>query len=580
MTDKNKDFEPVRGPMALIILDGCGLRESRAYNCLALAQTPFLDYLMDNDHHIDSSLEDIIGATASTSLVAVGEPVGMPDGAKGSTSVGHEVLSGAAYEHPMYRISKAINDDGVMENVEIDAAIDYAVEHASTLHLLGLVSNNREHSDIVHLYAIMRRAAQRKIKRVCVHFFSDGRGTPPFSAPRFVEDLTIKAEEIFGDNGIEFLVGTVGGRDITMNRSADTWSKTETAFRAIVEARGPKIENIEEGLREDYDKGLTDQYVSPRVIGDYDGFHNHDSVIHWNFRKDRAEFLMRMLLDPEEDFRRRLMESSDETYSENGFQRLKFKSDLDLSTVKTTSLVESYEGIPCPVAFIEPTQDWTMGKFLAHFGINQYRMSGVDKARAVILLSGGKREQPFEGEQRVVLPLPDDVRDYMHNYEEHKGERGFRFEPYAKYPEIELEDLAWALSLKIESESPKTAFLVNFCNPDMVGHTGDVGAGILAMETVDSALKEVVTAVRRQGGLAIITADHGNIEEMMTEDGDPNTFHTGSPVPFVIVGAGNLKLREDGSLRDVAPTVFHLLFGRELDIITQELVGKTLIEPE
>jgi len=574
---KSNEIPAFNGPSALIIMDGCGIRQEESYNCVALAQTPFLDYLRGSDgRYLDPEIKKLVGETSSTEVVAVGPSVGMPEGAKGSTAVGHEVLSGVDYVHPMYQINSAIKD-GVMENNLIDEAIDYTVAMNSTIHLLGLVSNNQEHSHIVHLYAILRRIVQRGGSRIRIHYFSDGRGTPPFSAPRFLEDLTMTAEDIIGDKEVDFKVATIGGRDITMNRSADSWYKTEKTYRAIIEGQGPRMATPEEALKAAYEKNLTDQYVTPTVLGDYEGVDNRDLIIHWNFRKDRGEFLMRMLVDPVTDLTESLRNSPDETYRDlQRFERWKNRPSLHYDTLHFVGLVEYYRGINCPVAFREPVQDISLGKVLSNHGYHQYRMSGVDKAKAVLLLSGNKVSDPLQGEERITVPLPEDVRSYIKEYDRNKGEIGFKREPYAKYPKLEIENLVEEVVKIIENGDSKTVILVNLCNPDMVGHTGDVSAGIQAMMAVDRALERIVTALRARGGFAIITADHGNIEEMMTEDEEVNTFHTGNKVPLLIVGPPKLDLRDDGSLKDVAPTFLRLLFGREIEEVKNGMKGRLL----
>jgi 2,3-bisphosphoglycerate-independent phosphoglycerate mutase len=572
------------GPSALIIMDGCGVREEEAYNCVALAQTPFLDCL---SHGIcaltrDPRSRNIFEETSYTELIAVGPQVGMPEGAKGSTAVGHEVLSGVDYSHPMHQINSAIHD-GVLVNPLIDEAIDYAVANNSAIHLLGLVSNNQEHSHIVHLYAILRRIVQRGGHKIRIHYFSDGRGTPPFSAPRFLEDLNdmflmiSTGEELTKERTVDFKIATIGGRDITMNRSAESWYKTEATFRAIIEGLGPRMDRPEAALKEAYDKGLTDQYVTPTVLGDYQGVENHDVLIHWNFRKDRGEFLMRMLVDPVIDLTERLKDSPDDTYKElKRFERWKNKPDLYYDTLHIVGLVEYYRGMNCPVAFLEPVQDISLGKVLSLYGCHQWRVSGVDKAKALTLLSGNKVGAPLSGEERITIPLPPDLRSYIKEYDQHKGEQGFKLEPYRKYPKIEIEDLTDKVVEIIEAGDSKTLVLVNLCNPDMVGHTGDVSAGIQAMMAVDKALERIVISVRARGGFALITADHGNIEEMITEDGELNTFHTSNKVPFFMVGPPKMKLRQGGTLKDVAPTFLALLLGREIEEVKKGMKGKPL----
>ncbi len=574
------DIKERQGPLVEIILDGCGDRTEAEYNCFAFAHTPFLDYLMKKKSNLKQEIKDLVGETSYTRLIAVGEEVGMPAGAKGSTAVGHEVLSGVPYEHPMLTINRAINKDGIMENKEIDNLLNYVIEHKSALHLLGLVSNNQEHSHIKHLYAILKAAITKGVENIYIHFFSDGRGTPPHSAPRFAEDLSDRLKEMIGDKkNINVNIATVAGRDIAMNRSKHCWSKTEKSYRAIVEGEGPKSPTLIKSLRNAYDLGLNDQYIPPAVLGDYRGFENYDGVIFWNFRKDRTEFMVRMLVDPAESFTDLLRQSGDEKYTDiERFERVKFKKDLDLSTVKVCALIEYYKDIPCPVAFNAPAYEWSLGKFLSHFGFKQFRLSGVDKAKAVALLSGGKTEDLFAGEERITVPLPDDMRTYIKEYDDHKGEEGYRIDPYAKYPYLELSELTKKIIEIVSEGDNKTCVMVNMANPDMVGHTGDVMAGIKAMEKLDVAVQRITLNTLRKKGIVFITADHGNIEEMITEDGEPSTFHTRAKVPFIIVGAGDLPLRDDGTLRDVAPTLLFFALGYEHELIKNAFPGEILLK--
>lgn len=568
------------GPSALIIMDGAGVREEESYNCIKLARTPFLDCLRDGfcvgPGGTDQSA--VFNVTSYAELVAVGPAVGMPEGAKGSTAVGHEVLSGVDYVHPMHQINSAVRD-GVMDNPVVDEAIDYTVARSSAIHLMGLVSNNQEHSHIIHLYAILRRIVQRGGRKIRIHYFSDGRGTPPFSAPRFLEDLRHHAAEIIGDHPVDFKVATIGGRDITMNRSSETWFKTEQTFRAIIEGQGPRVSDPEEALKKNYDKGLTDQYVTPSVIGDYQGVDNHDALLHWNFRKDRGEYLMRMMLEPVTDLTERLRNSGDETYRDlKRFERWKNRPRLHYDTLYIAGLVEYYRAMTSPVAFREPVQDISLGKMLSVHGYSQYRISGVDKAKAVLLLSGNKVGDPLPGEHRIKIPPPDEVREYIKGYDQFKGEKGYRFEPYAKYPRIEIDALTDKVVEIVENGDSKTVLLINLCNPDMVGHTGDVSAGIQAMMAVDKSLEKIVSAIHGRGGFALITADHGNIEEMITEDGEPNTFHTANKVPLYVVGPPRMRLRDDGTLRDVAPTFLRLLLGHEDPEVKRGMKGRALFD--
>jgi len=536
----------------LVIIDGLGLRRDGMDNPVALANTPFID-----------SFEHI-------PLTAVGPSVGMPEDAKGSTAVGHEVMSGADYVHPMLRISRDIID-GELRNPVIDKVLEDTAQRRAALHLMGLVSTNREHSDIRHLYAVIRRAVVKNITKIRIHFFSDGRGTPPFSAVRFAEDLLEKTEEIKNEN-TDIKIATVGGRDITMNRSSDSWYKTEKTFRAIVEGHAERAKDIFKALKEDYNLGITDQYIKVRVLGDYSGAVNGDTLIHWNFRKDRSAMLMQMLAESEEKLK--------QLTGDKNFRKVKYKKELDFNSLQIAGLVQYYEGMTCPAAYCDIKQEHSLGSLLEEYGYKQFRVSGVDKRLAVILLSGGTRKEPFEHEKRIVVPLPGDMENYKREYEDKKGEEGFTLDPYEKYPEIELPELTKKITELIERASGKTFIIVNISNPDMVGHTANIEAGVKAAEAVDRSLQSIAEAAREKGAYLFITADHGNLEVMETEDGQPSTFHTQNPVPFGIIAPREYKMAAGGCLKDVAPTVLYVMEPRQIEDISEKLKGDILIEGE
>ncbi|MFW6134532.1 MAG: hypothetical protein ACOC5R_03030, partial [Elusimicrobiota bacterium] len=483
-------------------------------------------------------------------------------------AVGHEVMSGAEYIHPMVRINNDIKDK-VMMNEAVDRVLDKTRKKNGRLHLMGLVSRNREHSDIRHLYSIMRRAVQKKVKEIFIHFFTDGRGTPPFSAVRFAEDLENKINEI-SNGAVTVKIATVGGRDITMNRSTDSWYKTIKTFRAIVEGKAKRTKNIFNALKKDYEQGITDQYVKIRVLGDYRGAENNDTFIHWNFRKDRAKMLMQLLTEKENTMKREM--------NDPNFKKIRYKKDLNYDTLDFLALVEYYKGIDCEVAYPDLKQKHSLGNILEKFGYHQYRISGVDKKHAVILLSGGSREKPFPHEERIVVPLPKEMEQYKIQYEEKKGEPGFKMDPYEKYPEIELPRLTEKVIEILENSPSKSFLIVNLSNPDMVGHTASMDAGIKAARAIDRAMEKVYNSAVKCGAYLFITADHGNMEESETEDGLASTFHTENPVPFVITGRNDIELKQGGCLKDVAPTVLYVMEPDSIDIIENEFKGNILVK--
>ncbi len=539
------------GKGLLIIIDGLGLSEKTEDSPLKYANTPFLDNLNYKK------------------IVAVGPRVGMTEDAMGSTAVGHEVMSGVDYVHPMVRVGKDIKK-GVIRNKSIDGVLEKVSSRKKALHLMGLVSTNREHSDIRHLYAIMRRAVQKGVKQIYIHFFADGRGTPPFSAVRFAEDLQIKGEEI-GAKKTTVDIATLSGRDISMNRSTDSWYKTIKTYRAIMEGEALEEDNVFKALKKDYEEKITDQYIKVRVLGDYDGVSEGDALFHWNFRKDRASMLMKVFLKPERELQKII--------GEENFKKLD-KKDLDLSTLDFGALVEYYRDISCPVAYKDLPQKHSLGSMLEDFGYTQYRISGMDKKQAVVLLSGGSREEPFEHEHRVVVPLPDKMEKYMEEYEDKKGQTGFKKNPYEKFPEIELPRLTDKIIETLNHSEPKFFGIVNIANPDMVGHTANKDAAVKAIEKIDSSLKKIIRQAEKTDTMVFITADHGNLEELLTDDDTPSTFHTQNPVPFAVKDplGKDVKIREGGCLKDVAPTVLYAMEPDRKKDIEEKLKGEILID--
>ncbi|RKY24662.1 MAG: hypothetical protein DRP79_07480 [Planctomycetota bacterium] len=563
------------GPFLLIILDGYGIRREREGNAVAQSSTPFFDYISGATRNKDFLRR--YGPVSYTTLTAVGPPVGMPEGARGSTAVGHEVLSGVDYRHPMYLIREGIKNEE-MVSPEIDAAVKYAVRYRSTLHLMGLISDNREHSDIRHLYAILRRAATLGQKKMRLHFFSDGRGTPPQSGPRFVRELREKISEITGgDKSFDVRIATVAGRDISMNRSALYWNKTVSVFRAIVAADARRLDTIERAFEQAYALGLNDQYVPVGVIGDYQGIENHDSLIHFNFRRDRSEMLMKLFAEPEDEIADMLRNSPDATYRDiKEFRKSAGKDGLDFSTLALTALVEYYKGIPCPVAFRAKAHEWTLGRVLSENGFRQTFMSGVDKAAALPLLNGAERKKLYAEQESIIVPLPPEMEQYIRDYDLHKGRTGFEQNPYEKYPEVELRELTDAVIAQLRTADDKTFIAVNICNPDMVGHTANMRAAIECVERIDVSLREIAEQLLDRRGIMLLTADHGNIEELFT-DGEPNTYHTRAKVPFAVLGLPEERpLRTNGTLKDVAPTILYLLFGKERPDIKERFPGRVL----
>jgi 2,3-bisphosphoglycerate-independent phosphoglycerate mutase len=497
--------------LALVILDGWGLAEPGPGNAISLARTPVFDRLWERDPH--------------TELSAQGRDAGLPDGQMGNSEVGHLNLgAGAVVKQDLARIDEAIADGGFFEN---EALLD-ACERARTsprgrLHLLGLVSDGGVHSGWEHIEACIELASQEGVPDVVFHAFTDGRDTLPHGGRTYLAEL----ERWLRQAG---RVGTVNGRYYAMDRDT-RWERTKLAYDAIVHARGLHAASSAEAIEAAYERGETDEFVRPTVIGDYDGVAAGDVGIFINFRPDRARQLTRALAEP----------GFDEFPRAGG-------ATLDLTTMTCYR-----KGWPYPVAFPEERPKTTLAETIAAAGGRQLHVAETEKYAHVTYFFNGGREEELEGEERCLVESPRDVPTYDHK------------------PEMSARAAAAAFVERWGGGDYRFG-IINFANPDMVGHTGVIPAAVTAVETVDAYLGDVVAAVEAKGGICIVTADHGNCDHMLEPDGSPNTAHSLNPVPLIVTAEG-LKLRERGILADVAPTALDLLGIPKPEAMT----GQTLI---
>jgi len=497
--------------LALVILDGWGLASPGPGNAISLAETPVFDRLWARYPH--------------TELSAQGRDVGLPDGQMGNSEVGHLNLgAGAIVKQDLARIDDAIADGSFFDNDVLRAACDSARRSPrGRLHLLGLVSDGGVHSGWEHIEATIELASQEGVPDVVFHAFTDGRDTLPHGGRGYLGEL----ERWLRQAG---RVGTVGGRYYAMDRDT-RWERTKLAYDAIVHASGLRAMSADEAIEAAYARDESDEFVKPTVIGDYDGAAAGDVAIFVNFRPDRARQMSRALAEP--DF---------EEFSRSGGPL------LDLTTMTSYRKGWNY-----PVAFPEARPQATLAKVVSEAGGRQLHVAETEKYAHVTYFFNGGREEEWEGEEHFLVDSPRDVPTYDHK------------------PEMSARAAADTF-VSHWSEGAYRFGIINFANPDMVGHTGVIPAAVKALEEVDGCLADVVAAVERSGGACMITADHGNCDHMLEPDGSPNTAHSLNPVPLIVT-VDDLQLRDHGILADVAPTALQLLGIPRPEAMT----GKSLV---
>jgi len=504
---------PSAGPvpsLALVVLDGWGLAPAGPGNAISQASTPVFDELWDRYPH--------------TTLSASGRDVGLPDGQMGNSEVGHLNLgAGAVVQQDLTRIDDAVADGSFFDNPVLKAACQAAVSGPrGRLHLMGLVSDGGVHSGWEHIEACVELAAREGVPDLVVHAFTDGRDTAPKSGAGYLTEL----ERWLRRAG---RVGTVSGRFYAMDRDG-RWERIKEAYDALVHAQGLNADSAVAAVEESYERGETDEFVRPTVIGDYDGMADGDAVLHFNFRPDRARELIMALGEPDFD---------------------EFPRGVSPS-VELTTLTEYRKGWKYPVAFPPQVPKVTLAQVIASEGATQLHVAETEKYAHVTYFFNGGREAEWEGEERCLVPSVRDVPTYDHG------------------PEMSARAAADEFSQRWARDGFRFG-IINFANPDMVGHTGDIPAAVKGVETVDGCLGDVVTAVHGSGGACIVTADHGNADNMLEPDGSPNTAHSTNPVPFIVTVNG-LSLAE-GRLADVAPTALALLGIQQPEAMT----GRSLI---
>ena len=493
-------------------MDGFGLRPDTAGNAIANARKPFL--------------EKVFETCPGCQLSASGLDVGLPEGQMGNSEVGHtNIGAGRVVFQDLPRISKAIADGDFFRNEAYLAAMNACKDKGTALHVFGLLSDGGVHSHISHIFALLDMAKEQGLKRVYVHPFLDGRDVPPQSGKGFVEQLAGKCAQL-GNAAI----ATVSGRYYAMDRDK-RWDRVQKAFDAIALGQGDACDSAVEAVQASYDAGVTDEFVVPVIIGDYAGVDEGDSIIFMNFRPDRAREITRCFVDP-------------------AFGDLPWQP-IPVQYVCTTEYDATMPGVT--VAFPKEKLENTFGEYIASLGLTQLRIAETEKYAHVTFFFNGGVEQVFPGEDRALIPSP-------------------KVPTYDLKPDMSAREVAAEAVKRIES-GEYDVIILNFANCDMVGHTGVYEAARLAVETVDECVSRVVEATSKMGGVSLITADHGNADRMLEDDGEtPYTAHTTNLVPFCIVGAD--EIGRAGKLSDIAPTMLDLMGLAK----PREMSGETLIE--
>ena len=502
----------------LMILDGFGMNEKEEGNAVKIAQIP--------------ALTEILTKNPNTMIHTSGLEVGLPEGQMGNSEVGHtNIGAGRIVYQDLAKITKSIEDGDFFSKPEFVKAIENCKANNSKLHIMGLLSDGGVHSHNRHLYGLLELAKRKDFEDVYVHCFMDGRDTPPASG----EGYLIKLEEKLKEKGVG-QIASLSGRFYAMDRDK-RWERVSLAYDALVHGEGEKALDAVAAIEESYQKEIFDEFVKPTVITNKAGeplakIENGDSVIFFNFRPDRAREITRSIVDKEFD----------------GFETEK----LDTYFVCMTPYDETMPNVE--VAFRKEEIRNTFGEYISKKGLKQLRIAETEKYAHVTFFFNGGEEKQYEGEDRILVPSP-------------------KVETYDLKPEMSAYEVTDKVIEAIKSEK-YDSIILNYANPDMVGHTGSIDAAVKALETINDCVAKVVEAVKSVDGVLLITADHGNAEQMIDyKTGEPHTAHTTNPVPLAVVGLpGNKKVRE-GRLADLAPTMLDIMGLEKPD----EMTGESLI---
>ncbi|MBU5425910.1 2,3-bisphosphoglycerate-independent phosphoglycerate mutase [Tissierella pigra] len=505
-----------KSPVMLIILDGFGVGKTYEGNAVKLSKTPNIDKLFEQ--------------YPNTTLDASGFAVGLPEGQMGNSEVGHlNIGSGRIIYQDLTKITKSIEDGDFFNKNEFLEAIENAKKNNSKIHLMGLVSSGGVHSHNSHLYGLLELMKNHDFYNVYIHGILDGRDVPPTSGKEDIKELIEKIDEI----GVGH-IATISGRYYAMDRDK-RWDRIKLAYDAFTLGKGKESENPLIAIENSYNEGVTDEFIIPTVIKEegkpVGTIDSGDSIIFFNFRPDRARQITRAFVDKDFD----------------GFEREKI---VDTFYVTMTEYDRTIENVH--VVYTDESPINTLGEYISNKGLTQLRIAETEKYAHVTFFFNGGIEEPYENEDRALIPSP-------------------KVATYDLQPEMSAMEVKDEVLNRLSMDK-YDLIILNFANPDMVGHTGIVSATVKAIETVDTCLGEIIELLIKKGGKALITADHGNAEMLINEaDGSPITSHTNNKVPLILVGAGDVKLQE-GILADLAPTILELMDLEK----PKEMTGKSL----
>ena len=515
-------------PLVLIVMDGWGINPRSDANAIALARTPHIDQLARTFPH--------------TQIATSGPAVGLPEGQMGNSEVGHlNIGAGKRVLQEFTRVSAAIHDGTFFENAALLKAVEHVKRNQSKLHFCGLIGPGGVHAHQSHLYACLKLAASHEVENVFIHAFTDGRDTSPFGGLEYMKELVAQAREIGGEHSAK--VATISGRYYAMDRD-NRWDRIAKTYAAMTRGEGRHASDPVAAIQRSYDEKVTDEFIVPVALMENDHpvtkVEAGDSVVYFNFRSDRGRELTKaFVLDalPEQ-------------------ARGKFERGPKLDDLVFVTMTEYESGLPVEVAFPADNVDLPLAKILSDRGLRQFHTAETEKYAHVTFFFNGGREAPFPGEDRLLVPSP-------------------KVATYDLKPEMSAPEVTDEAVRRINS-GDYDVVIMNYANADMVGHTAVLEAAIKAVETVDASVGRVVETALAKGGAVLITADHGNAEQLIEYDtGKPHTSHTTNPVPFyfVVPQMADAHLRGDGILADVAPTMLQLLQIPQ----PKEMTGRTLI---